>query len=257
MNAQEMWVSFYTILRKDIVRLFRIWTQTLLPPAITTGLYFLIFGKFIGSQIQPIHGYTYIQFIVPGLVMMSIITNAFMNTAFNFFQAKFMKHLEEILVSPTPYLVLILGIISGGIVRAFITGAIIIALAMFFTHIPIFSLPIILVFFFLTSTLFSLAGLINGVFGTSFDSVSIFPTFVLTPLTYLGGVFYSVAALPHFWQVVTRFNPILYMINGFRYGFLGISDTSVLLSFAILLGLNIVLMVTTWWLFKTGRGLRP
>ncbi len=252
-----MWTSFYTIVRKDVVRLFRIWTQTLLPPAITTGLYFLIFGKFIGSQIAPINGHSYMQFIVPGLVMMSIIVNAFMNTAFTFFSAKFMKHIEEILVSPTPYLILILGIISGGIVRAFITGAVIIGLAMFFTHIPIFSFPIILAFFFLTSTLFSLAGLINGVFGTSFDSVSIFPTFVLTPLTYLGGVFYSVSVLPHFWQVVSLFNPILYMINGFRYGFLGTSDTSVSLSFAILCVFNLLLAGVAWWLFKTGRGLRP
>ena len=251
-----MWISYWTIVRKELVRLFRIWSQTLLPPVVTTGLYFLIFGKFIGSQVRPIDGITYMQFIVPGLVLMAAINSAFMNTAFSFYSSKFQKTIEEVIVSPTPHLVIVLGHITGGILRALITAFLVMGLALFFTHLTIHSLLITFVFILLTAFLFSLAGLMNGVFADSFDSVSIVPTFVLTPLTYLGGVFYSVTLLPGIWRTLSHWNPVLYMVDGFRYGMLGISDTNITLSFCILLSLVLVLGGINWWLFASGRGIR-
>ncbi len=256
MEPYGIWTSYYTIVRKELVRLFRIWTQTLLPPVITSALYFLIFGKFVGSQIASINGVSYMQFIVPGLIMMAVITSSFMNTAFSFYSAKFMKTVEELLVSPTPYLIIVLGHISSGVLRGLVTAALILGVALFFTSIAIHSILITLLFILLTAILFSLAGLINGVFANSFDSVSIFPTFVLTPLTYLGGVFYSIDLLPPFWQTVSLANPILYMVDGFRYGLLGVNDMSVLLSASILATLIALLIAINYWLFKTGRGLR-
>ena len=251
-----MWISYYTIVRKELVRLFRIWTQTLLPPVITSSLYFLIFGKFVGSQIAPVNGTSYMEFIVPGLVMMSVITSAFMNTAFSFYSAKFQKTVEEILVSPTPYLIVVLGHITSGVLRGLITAGLILGVARFFTPLDIHSYLVTFVFVTLTATLFSLAGLINGVFANSFDSVSIFPTFVLTPLTYLGGVFYSIHMLPQLWQTLSYANPILYMVDGFRYGVIGASDMSIMRSSAILVVMVLALVGVNYYLFKTGRGLR-
>ena len=251
-----MWTSYYTIVRKEVMRLFRIWTQTFLPPVITTTLYFVIFGKFVGSQIKPVDGITYMQFIVPGLVMMSVIMQSFMNAAFTFYMAKFQKTLEEIQVSPTPYLIVILGHVSAAVMRGMITAVIILCVALFFTPIDVHSYFLTILFIFLSSVLFSLAGLLNGVFATSFDTVQIFPTFVLTPLTYLGGVFYSIHLLPPVWQVISYANPIVYMINGFRYGLLGVSDTSVWASFAVLVGLVVVLIYANYYVFRTGKGLR-
>ena len=251
-----MWTSYYTIVRKEVVRLFRIWTQTFLPPVITTTLYFVIFGKFVGSQIKPVDGITYMQFIVPGLVMMSVIMQSFMNAAFTFYMAKFQKTLEEIQVSPTPYLIVILGHVSAAVMRGMITAVIILGVALFFTPIHVHSYLLTILFIFLSSVLFSLAGLLNGVFATSFDTVQIFPTFVLTPLTYLGGVFYSVHLLPQVWQYISYANPIVYMINGFRYGLLGVSDTSVWASFGVLVGLVVVLIYANYYVFRTGKGLR-
>jgi len=196
------------------------------------------------------------QFIVPGLVMMSVITNAFMNTAFSFYSAKFQKTVEEILVSPTPYIVVVIGHITSGVVRGIITAALILLVALFFTPLSIHSMGITFLFVALTAILFSLAGLINGVFANSFDTVAIFPTFVLTPLTYLGGVFYSISMLPPVWQQVSLLNPILYMIDGFRYGVLGISDMPVLLSASVLISMVVILIFVNYYLFKTGRGLR-
>jgi ABC-2 type transport system permease protein len=256
MTPSMMWVSFYTIVRKEVVRMFRIWTQTFLPPAITTALYFLIFGKFIGSQIAPINGVTYMQFIVPGLVMMAVVMQSFMNSAFTFYMAKFQKTLEEVSVSPTPYLVLIAGHVASAVIRGMLTAVIVLGVALFFTHLSIAHLFITILFVFLSSLLFALAGLINGVFANSFDTVSIFPTFVLTPLTYLGGVFYSVSVLPEIWQNISLANPILYMVNGFRYGMLGFADTNVILSLGVLSALVVVLTLVNWWIFKTGKGLR-
>lgn len=251
-----MWTSYYTIVRKEVMRLFRIWTQTFLPPVITTTLYFVIFGKFVGSQIKPVDGITYMQFIVPGLVMMSVIMQSFMNAAFTFYMAKFQKTLEEIQVSPTPYIIVILGHVSAAVMRGMITAVIILGVALFFTPIHVHSFFLTILFIFLSSVLFSLAGLLNGVFANSFDTVQIFPTFVLTPLTYLGGVFYSVHLLPPIWQYISYANPIVYMINGFRYGLLGVSDTSVWASFGVLMGLVGVLIYANYYVFKTGKGLR-
>jgi ABC-2 type transport system permease protein len=256
MNSSKVYIALYTIVRKETFRFLRLWTQTLLPPLVTLTLYFVIFGKFIGSQVAPINGYSYMQFIVPGLIMMNILTSAFTNVVTSFFMLKFQRSLEEMLVTPMPYWVMILGFILGGVVRGLLIGVISLGVALFFTHIAIHSLIVVLAFSILTALLFSFAGLLNGLFARNFDDVSLFPTFVLTPLTYLGGVFYSIYALPPFWQMLSQFNPILYMVNGFRYGFLGISDVSVWFSFSILVVANAILAYITWRLFKRGYGLR-
>ncbi len=256
MNLKAIYIAYYTIVRKEVVRIFRIWTQTLLPSVITMSLYYVIFGKFIGSQIASVHGYSYIQFIVPGLIMMSIITNAYSNVVGTFFGAKFQRNLEELLVSPTPNWVVIAGFVSGGVLRGFIVGILVLFTSLFFTHLAVYNIWIILAAVLLTSVLFSLAGLLNGMFAKSFDAVSIVPIFVLTPLTYLGGVFYSIDLLPHFWQVLSLGNPILYMVNVFRYGFLGISDVNILWSFGIIVVFIIVFLSIILFLFKRGIGLK-
>lgn len=257
MNTTQMWVSYYTIVRKEVVRLFRIWSQTFLPPVITTGLYFIVFGKFIGSRVGLVQGVPYMEFIVPGLVMMSVIMQSFMNSAFTFYMAKFQKTMEEVAVSPTPYLIVILGHVSAAVFRGVLTALIILGVALCFTPLHVYSIGLTLLFIFLSSLLFALAGLTNGVFANSFDTVQIFPTFVLTPLTYLGGVFYSVNLLPSPWHEISLVNPIVYMINGFRYGLLGIADTSVFASFLVLFGLIVVMVGVNYYIFKTGKGLRP
>lgn len=256
MNGYQTYIAFKTILGKEVTRFLRVWSQTLFPPVITTSLYFLIFGAFIGSQVKPISGFSYMQFIVPGLVMMTIITSAFQNTVSSFFFAKFQRNIEELMVSPTPYWVIIAGFVGGGILRGLLVGAIVLIVSLIFAPITIMHAGIVLVFAFLTATLFALAGLMNAIFAKNFDGISIFPTFVLTPLTYLGGIFYPLSALPPFWQTLSKFNPVLYMIDGFRYGFLGIVDVSLWLSFSVLATLCLVLLILNWWLFKTGRGLR-
>lgn len=245
-----------TIVRKESTRFLRIWPQTLLPSVMTTTLYYVVFGTFIGSQIKGFGNFSYIQFIVPGLVMMAVITNSFSNVAGSFFGAKFHKSIEELLVSPiTPGLV-VAGYVTGGVLRGLLTGVFVLGVSLFFTHLTIHSLLLMVVFIFLTALLFSLAGLLNGMYAKDFDGISIVPTFVLTPLTYLGGVFYSISALPPIWQKISAWNPILYMVNGFRYGFLGVSDVSVGESLFILIGLSAVLIFINIYLFRTGRGLR-
>lgn len=249
-------IGFYTMIRKDTIRIFRIWTQTLLPPVITTSLYFAIFGGFIGSQVEDIGGFSYMQFIMPGLVMMTIITSAYMNTVSTFYFAKFIKNIEELLVSPMPSWVIVAGFIAGGVMRAFLVGILVLLTALFFTHITIFSALSIFAAGFFTALLFALAGLVNGFFAKSFDAISIIPTFVLTPLTYLGGVFYSIELLPEPFRTLSLFNPILYMVNAFRYGFLGIADVSPVLSFGVLIGLTLVFFLITLWLFVKGAGFK-
>lgn len=249
-------IGFYAMVRKDVIRIFRIWSQTLLPPIVTNVLYFAIFGGFIGSQLAPIEGYTYMQFIVPGLVMMTIITSAYMNTVSTFYFAKFIKNIEELLVSPMPAWVIVAGFVAGGVMRAFIVGLLVVLTSLFFTHIPVAHIGIVLLAALLTSFLFSLAGLLNGFFAKSFDAISIIPTFVLTPLTYLGGVFYSVSLLPEPWKSLSLWNPILYMVNAFRYGFLGISDINPATCFIVLGGLTIVAFSITLWLFIKGAGFK-
>ena len=249
-------VGFLTMLRKETSRIFRIWSQTLLPPVVTTSLYFAIFGTFIGSQVAKIDGFSYIQFIVPGLVMMAVITSSYSNVVSTFFGAKMQRYLEELLVSPLPDWVVIAGFASGGIVRSLLVAVLVLIVSLFFTHLVIFNLAIIFAAAFLTSILFSLAGLVNGIYAKSFDGINIIPTFVLTPLTYLGGVFYSVNRLPGFFRELSLFNPILYMVNAFRYGFLGVTDVSLYTSFVVMIVLILVLLALALWLFKKGNGLK-
>jgi ABC-2 type transport system permease protein len=257
MTPSQMFTSFYTILRKDVVRMFRIWPQTFMPSVVTSVLYFLVFGSIIGSKIQDFEGFSYIHFIIPGLVMLAVVMNAFTNVAFTFFQGKFFaRNIDEILVSPTPPWLMIAGYVAGGVVRGTLIGLIVISVSVAFAVPPIAHLWAILLFLVLSAVIFSLGGLINGIYAKSFDSISIVPTFVLTPLVYLGGVFYSVSSLPSWWQTLTYINPIFYLINGFRFGFLGISDVSILAAVAVLLGLAAVLTGVNWYLIKKGLGLR-
>lgn len=256
-NSYRIWaIGYYTMIRKEFVRIFRIWSQTLLPPVVTMSLYFVIFGTFIGSQVADIHGFDYMQFIVPGLIMMTVITSAYMNTVSMFYFSKFMRTIDELLVSPMPNWVIIAGYVTGGVMRAFITGALVVAVSLFFTHLTLYSVLTIMAAAFLSSVLFSLAGLVNGIYAKSFDAINIIPTFVLTPLTYLGGVFYSIDLLPPFFRTLSLFNPILYMVNAFRYGFLGVSDVPVGTSFLIMGIFVVVLLGIVLWLFKRGAGVK-
>ncbi len=252
MPTKGIAISYYTMVRKEFVRIWRIWSQTLLPPVVTTSLYFLVFGTFIGSQLAPIQGFSYIQFIVPGLIMMTIITSSYMNAVSAVYMAKFMHTIEEILVSPTPNWVIIAGFVSGGVMRGLIVGVLVLIVSLFFTQLAILNIAVIVAALVLTAVLFAFAGLLNGIFAKSFDAMSIIPTFVLTPLTYLGGVFYSIEQFSPFWQTVSLFNPIFYMVNAFRYGFLGISDVPVWICFAVLMGFTAVFSFVTIWLFKKG-----
>lgn len=256
MNAYQTWISLYTIVRKEIRRFMRIWIQTLVPPAITIMLYFIIFGNLIGSRIGPMGGFTYIQFVVPGLVMMGVITNSYSNVVSSFFSARFQHHVEELLVSPTPNWVILVGYLTGGVARGLAVGAIVTVLSLFFTTLHVHSIPITLTIVVLTSILFSLAGFINAVFANNFDDISIIPTFVLTPLIYLGGVFYSIDLLPPFWAGVSKFNPILYMVNGFRYGILGVSDVNIWVAVGMIMVFIVVAYSFCMYLLKTGKKLR-
>jgi ABC-2 type transport system permease protein len=255
MNSPAL-IGFYTMIRKDTIRIFRIWSQTLLPPVITTSLYFAIFGGFIGSQLAPIAGHTYMQFIMPGLAMMTLITSAYMNTVSTFYFAKFIKNIEELLVSPMPAWVIVAGFVSGGVVRAFLVGTLVVLTSLFFTHLVVANIFIVFAAAFLTAFLFSLAGLINGFYAKGFDGMSIIPTFVLTPLTYLGGVFYSVSLLPEPFKTLSLFNPVLYMVNAFRYGFLGVSDVNPVTCFLVLGGLTALFFGITLWMFIKGAGFK-
>lgn len=243
MEWQKQLIAFNTLLRKEIKRVTRIWVQTILPPAITTVLYFLIFGKLIGSQLRSIDGYSYIDYIVPGLILMSVITNSYANVASSFHSAKFQRNIEEMLISPMPGYIILAGFLSGGIVRGVGVGAIVYAVSMLFTQVPLVNPSLALVVLLLTALLFSLAGFINGVYARNFDEISIIPTFILTPMTYLGGVFYSVEILPSPWREVSLSNPILHMISGFRQGLLGVADVAAGVSVMITL-LSIVIL--TW-----------
>lgn len=244
------------MVRRDIVRIFRIWSQTLLPPVVTMSLYFIVFGGFIGSQVQGIAGHSYMQYIVPGLVMMSIITSSYMHTVSTFYFSKWQKVIHEILVSPMPSWAVIAGFVSGGLVRAALVGSLVIGVSLFFTHLAIYNIFVLIAVAFLTALLFSLAGIVNAIYAKSFDAISIVPNFVLTPLTYLGGVFYSIHLLPPFFAKLSLANPVLYMVNAFRYGFLGVSDVHIGTCFAVLGGLTIALLTWTLILFKNGAGLK-
>lgn len=256
MSAAEQWIAFLTILRKEIKRFTRIWIQTLLPPAITMVLYFVIFGKLIGSRIGEMGGFSYIEFVAPGLIMMAIITNAYANVSSSFFSAKFQRSIEELLVSPTPNYIILLGYVMGGVARGVAVGLIVTAMSLFFTSLHIHHWATTLFIVFMTSVVFSLAGFINAIYANTFDDVSIIPTFVLTPLTYFGGVFYSVNLLPEFWQQVSVLNPILHMVNAFRYGMLGISDLHIGMALIGLTLFVVILFMISLHLLKTGKRLR-
>ncbi len=249
-------VALYTIARREVHRILRIWAQTLVPPAITMTLYFLIFGNLIGSRIGSMGGFTYMDFIVPGLVMMSIIQNSYGNISSSFFGAKFGRHVEELLVAPMPPWVILSGYVAGAVLRGLMVGAIVLVIAMFFTEVRIPHPLITLSTVFLGATIFSLAGFVNAVYAKKFDDIAIVPTFILTPLTYLGGVFYSVNLLPEFWANASHANPILYMVNAFRYGLLGVSDVPLGLSYAVMIGFVVVLSWLGLMLLKRGVGLR-
>jgi ABC-2 type transport system permease protein len=249
-------VALATIARREVMRILRIWTQTLIPPAITMTLYFLIFGKLIGSQVREMDGVHYMDFIVPGLVMMSVIQNSYGNISSSFFGAKFGRHVEELLVSPMPNWVILTGYVAGAVLRGLMVGVIVLCIAMLFTKVR---MPHPLVMFtsvLLGATIFSLAGFVNAVFAKKFDDIAIVPTFILTPLTYLGGVFYSTSLLPGWAEAATHANPIFYMVNAFRYGLLGISDVPLWIAYGLMLAFVAALATLGLWLLKRGVGLR-
>ena len=257
MNFSQQWVAFKTIMIREYLRFIRIWIQTIIPPAITMALYFIIFGQLIGSQIGDIDGFRYMDYIVPGLILMAVITNSYANVVSSFFSAKFHKSIEEMIISPMPNHIILAGYISGGVARGVAVGITVTFVSMFFSDFRIHSIGITLSVFMLTSVLFSIAGLINAAYARRFDDITIIPTFVLTPLTYLGGIFYSIKMLPEFWQTVSLGNPILYMINAFRYGLLGVSDIDITTAFVIILGFIAVLFAFALNLLNRGIGIKP
>jgi ABC-2 type transport system permease protein len=256
MSGSVNWIGYKTIVRKEVVRILRIWGQTVVPPAITMSLYFIIFGNLIGSRIGEMGGFDYMQFIVPGLVMMSVITNSYGNMVSSFFGAKFGHHIEELLISPLPNWVILAGYVTGALVRGLLVGAVVILVSLFFTELDVQHPWVTLSVLVLTAVVFAMAGMVNAIFAEKFDDIAIIPTFVLTPLTYLGGVFYSISLLPEFWQSVSKFNPILYMVNGFRYGMLGVSDVPLATTYAIIGVFGVGLGATCLYLLNTGKGMR-
>ncbi|MBB3229387.1 ABC transporter permease [Halomonas stenophila] len=256
MNPMQIAIALWTLVVKEIKRFTRIWPQTLLPPSITMTMYFIIFGNLIGSRIGEMDGYSYMDFIVPGLIMMSVITNSYSNVASSFFSNKFQRSVEEMMVSPMPNWVILSGFVLGGMARGLGVGVIVTIVSLFFTRLevvhPLLTLGVVV----LTAALFAIGGFINALLGKKFDDISIVPTFVLTPLTYLGGVFYSISLLPAFWQGASMLNPILYMVNVFRYGFLGVSDIPVGWALAAILGFIVVLFTVALWMLENGKGIR-
>ena len=250
------WVAFETILAKEILRFSRIWVQTILPSVITTTLYFVIFGRLIGERIGTMGGLDYLDFIVPGLVLMAVITNSYANVVSSFYSGKFSRYVEELLVSPAPNWVILAGYVAGGMARGLTVGVAVMLVALVFTDVHLHSLTVTVLVLVMTAALFSLGGFINAVYANSFDDISIVPTFVLTPLTYLGGVFYSITLLPPFWQTLSLANPVLYMVNAFRGGLLGVSDIPLWIAFAIILGFILVLAWYSLWLLRNGIGIK-
>ena len=249
-------IAFQTIVFREIYRFVRIWPQTLLPAAVTTSLYFLIFGTLIGGRIGPMHGFSYMQFIVPGVVLMSAITNAYGNVVASFYSSKFQRNIEEMLIAPVPGWMMLAGFVTGGVARGVAVGGVVLGIAALFTDLKIAHPGIVILIFLLTTLLFSLAGFLNALFANSFDDISIIPNFVLTPLVYLGGVFYSIELLPEPWRTISLGNPILYMVSAFRYGFLDVSDVSLARALFIIGDFNLVLLLCSLWLLKRGTGLK-
>ncbi len=256
MTFSAIITAFLTIVIREIRRFTRIWPQTLLPPAVTMTLYFIIFGNLIGSRIGTMGGFDYMSFIVPGLIMMSVITSSYANVVSSFFSMKFQHSIEELLVSPTPNWAILAGYVAGGMARGLGVGLIVTLLSLGFTQLQIHNLPMMVLTVFLTSALFALGGFINAMLATKFDDISIVPTFVLTPLTYLGGVFYSIELLPAFWQGVSMINPILYMVNAFRYGILGVSDVNPFVALGMVVVFITILSVVCLRMLQQGKGIR-
>lgn len=256
MYKQSLLIPFNTIVIKEVSRFIRIWVQTIVPPAISMTLYFVIFGSLIGPRIGTMNGFAYIDYIAPGIIMMSIINNAYANVVSSFFGAKFQRHIEEMLVAPIPNFIILAGYITGGVARGLLVGIVVTVVALFFTELKLHSLGITLAVVLITSVVFSLAGFINAIFAKKFDDISIIPTFVLTPLIYLGGVFYSIDLLPEFWQKVSALNPILYMVNAFRYGMLGESDININDAFIMLIVFTVVLFTICMHLLNKGTGIK-
>ena len=250
------WVAFHTLLTREIRRFLRIWPQTLLPPAITMTLYFIIFGNLIGSRIGEMGGFSYMDYIVPGIIMMAVINNAYANVASSFYSAKFQSHIEELIVAPVPNYLILAGYVAGGTARGLFVGLIVTIVSLFFTSLAIQHLWITVSMVLLSAVMFALGGFINAIYANSFDEISIIPTFILTPLTYLGGVFYSINLLPDFWQHASLLNPILYMVNAFRFGMLGVSDIPITAAFGIILVCIIGLTTFALYLLNKGTGIR-
>ena len=256
MNTRQVGVAYLTIIRKEISRFMRIWQQTLLPPVMTTSLYFIIFGNLIGPRIGEMNGYDYMDFIVPGLILMSVITSSYANVSSSFFSAKFQRSIEEIQVTPTPNSIILLGYVTGGMVRGILVGLVVTLVSLIFSQVSIHNFFVMTSVIVLTALLFALGGFLNGMFARKFDDVSIIPNFILTPLTYLGGVFYSIQLLPEFWQAVSHANPILYMINAFRFGFLGVSDINLGISYLLIACFTATLFFINLRLLNMGYGIR-
>ena len=256
MRLNAKYNAFKTIAIKEFLRFIRIWLQTVVPPAITVALYFIIFGELIGSQIGDIDDFSYIDYIVPGLILMAVISNSYANCVSSFFSSKFHRSVEEMLISPLPNYIIVAGYVSGGMLRGIVVGIAVTVVAMFFTRIEIHSYGVTIAVFILTSMLFALAGFINAVYAKTFDDISVIPTFVLTPLTYLGGIFYSINMLPELWQKVSLTNPILYMINAFRYGLLGVSDIDLITAFFIIMLFIAALFIFALRLLDKGIGIK-
>lgn len=257
MNPFEAWISFYTIVRKDLVRIVRIWPQTLLPAVVTSILYFLIFGSVLGSRIGEFDGVEYVAFVMPGLIMLQVVTNAFSNVAFVMFASKFFsRNIDEILVSPTPPWVIVAGFVAGGVVRGVLVGLLVYLIAVLFADVRLHNIAIVIVFLVLTSMAFSLGGLLNGIHAKTIDGINIIPTFVLSPLIYLGGVFFSVEVLPEFWQPVALANPLFYIVDGFRWGLIGTSDTPLWVSSMVLLSVTLILSLWSWYEIRVGLRLK-
>jgi ABC-2 type transport system permease protein len=255
-RARANWIGFVTIVRKEMQRILRIWVQTLVPPVIQMTLYFLIFGSVIGSRVGEMRGFSYMAYIAPGLIMMSVVTNSYNNVVSSFFGSKFARHIEELLVSPLPNVLILLGYMAGGMARGLTVACAVTVIAELFTHVPIAHPWVIITGGLMASAVFALGGFLNALFATKFDEISIIPNFVITPLVYLGGVFYSISLLPAFWQHATRADPLLYMIDALRYGFLGISDIPMGEAYGIMGGFLVALFCVSLWLLKRGTGLK-
>ena len=256
MSKHPVIIAFNTIVIKEVTRFMRIWVQTLVPPAISMTLYFIIFGSLIGSRIGNMDGINYIDYIAPGIIMMSIINNAYANVVSSFFGAKFQNHIEEMLVAPIPNIIILIGYVVGGVARGVLVGIVVTIVAMFFTSLSVHNWPVTIAVVVMTSIMFSLGGMINAIFAEKFDDISIIPTFVLTPLIYLGGVFYSIDLLPDVWETVSVFNPVLYMVNAFRYGMLGVSDISISSAFTLMTVFTVLLFAVSLYLLNKGVGIK-